>query len=318
MFITNEEKIRDLAGIVKTLTVKPDFIEMLVPKINAGEDKRILAYLVIVTICHQTQGAEGISRDGRKITGNPFLIDRISNWAETSEEILPGNFNNVDSKGLAEILSNSDAEHCVFREITRRLELLRATYKYFEKHSVEDLKELGRIPINEIYAHIKREFGTAFSTDPMMKKASYFIMLMHLSGIWKDIDMDGFIPMVDYHKQRLMLRTGMVRCTDEEAKRKLKNKEALGDDLELRKACSDAFRFLGKYSGKGMMELSHIDWIIGRNCCRVEPACTAECSYEKCNLGDFLDYQCHGRCPLETKCDKLTAFFEPNVDTDFY
>ncbi len=80
--------------------------------------------------------------------------------------------------------------------------------------------------------------------DPMKKKSTIFIKLLEQGGLIEVKDPENYLPMMDYHMQRVLLRMGCVEITDESLTRALKEKRILTSDTEIRSKCCDAIKII--------------------------------------------------------------------------
>ncbi len=67
---------------------------------------------------------------------------------------------------------------------------------------------------------------TAFDaySDPVEKKSFLFIMFAYRCGAWEIEDLEHLEVAIDYHIMRVALRSGMVRVTDPDLERILKER----------------------------------------------------------------------------------------------
>jgi len=269
--------------------------------------------------------------NGQELRGFNYLCERVSALArQNPEELDAENLANITAKRLQELLLGSGvAEHTTILDAERRARILRDIYSKVSPKLLEEMLEWDSFPLREIYAKIANNFGYAYSKDPFYKKASIFIQMMVLGGVWHIEDFNGFIPAVDYHKQRLLLRNCCVVPLPPNVQKLLREAELASPEIEyqLRGACVDAIRVIANYSTKNVMEASIMLWAIGRNCCtKHQPVCALEdvvCSRDSCDLSNYITNECLGECLLASICpaseaEALRAYKEPNIATEFY
>jgi hypothetical protein len=78
---------------------------------------------------------------------------------------------------------------------------------------------------------------------------------------------------MDYHMQRIMLRTACISIENTDLQYALKNRKRLNDDFEIRKACIEAMKIISDESGKSVFKMNDIFYTLGRSCCNNEPLC---------------------------------------------
>ena len=157
-----------------------------------------------------------------------------------------------------------------------------------------------------------------------------FAILTKLWGLWEATDPEEMTVGVDYHLQRIALRSGMVVILDEGLLSKLRLRRFVSEEEHqaIRYACLEAYRLVGEYSGFSQLEVDQLFWHLGRSCCHQdhEPACgpRAPCSWrDGCSLMEASDYSCPGSCPLDGVCRAsldlgMAKLMEPKVITFYY
>ena len=317
---------------MSNLELAKDFHKHLTPQIPTEEPtKRILAYLFVSSICHQLQSLKGRGMNGQELRGFNYLCERVSALAKQNpKELDAENLANITAKRLqALLLGEGVGEHTTIHDAEGRARILRDIYSRVSPELLEEMLEWDRFPIREIYAKIASNLGYAFSRDPFYKKASIFIQMMVLGGVWHIENLDDFIPTVDYHKQRLLLRNCCVVPIAQKVQKTLREAEPASPEIEyrLRGACVDAIRIIANNSTKSVMEASIMLWAIGRNCCtKHQPACALEdvvCSRDFCDLPNYIANGCLEECLLVSVCpaseaEALRAYKEPNILTELY
>ena len=163
----------------------------------------------------------------------------------------------------------------------------------------------------------------AFS-DPLLKKSTIFIQLAIGANLFKMKDPESIEPVIDYHKQRLLLRTGCVEVLDKKLKILLQNKEKMDSDKEVREASVEAVRLIGKIADKDFFEIDEILWSLGRSCCQKKMLCVdGTCNKNPCTFSSFMDIPSHDACIFEGVCrgyknGNYRKYWEPQVDTHYY
>lgn len=139
-----------------------------------------------------------------------------------------------------------------------------------------------------------------YKEDPLLKKLNMLIMILQ-NRPEKFLPREDIPPIVDYHIQRLSLRTGIVRIKSPRLEKKINERLFVtsSEERAIRKAVYDALVLLKKSASVGTNE---IDWLFfsGRKYCpeMQKPHC--------------------GGCILSGYCAKLTGLFQPVFRTTYY
>lgn len=160
--------------------------------------------------------------------------------------------------------------------------------------------------------------------DPQRKKSSFLFKLLHDAGLFYAEDEVSFVPIVDYHMQRVLLRLGCVEVLDKSLDLSLRNWLPLKSDLPVRRACNDAFKIIAAASGKKIWAMNDVFWPLGRSCCNQTTLCSDhKCSKNPCTFEQMIELENHEQCFFSEVClayQKGTpkAYYEPNVTTHYY
>ena len=291
---------------------------------------RVLFFFSVIN--YDTRGLEGLVK-GELVRGSNFLLRKLLELAEKDPGILdPSGLAHLD---LAEFMSwfGPPGKAAVPRRPAERVILLRdaATklLKYYDG-SVSALLEAceGRVGgpggLRERLSVFK-----AFD-DPLAKKTMVFAILAKLEGLWEPVDPENITIGVDYHLQRVALRSGMVVVLDKGLLSKLLCRRFVSAEEHhaIRSACLEAYKLVGELSGLSQLEVDQLFWHLGRSCCHYkhEPVCgpRTPCAYRiRCSLVKATDYACPGACPLDGVCraslePEMTRLMEPKVITYYY
>jgi len=296
-----------------------------------GRELALNVLFFFMAINHDTRGLAGVVC-GRYHRGSDFLFQLMLKLAEEDPCLLePASLKELT---LDEFLSwfSKFGEGSLPRRPAERVELLReAATKLLEQYGgeVSTLLEAcgGRLAgpggLRERLAAFR-----AFS-DPLAKKTMVFAILARLEGLWEPVDPENITVGVDYHLQRVALRTGMVEVRDPRLREKLVMRRFVSssEHRAIRSACLMAFSLLSEFSKLSQLELDQIFWHIGRNCCQVRSPCCAQegpCwKPTECTLIKATNYECRGYCPLDGACrgsmdPEFLKLAEPKVITYYY
>ncbi len=164
---------------------------------------------------------------------------------------------------------------------------------------------------------------TAFS-DPLRKKITFFLKLASDAGLIRIKDPENLIPIMDYHMQRVLLRTGCVEILDDDLKKKITIRSPLSTDEVIRSGCIDAMKLISLFSGHAASNLNDYFWPLGRSCCNETQLCQIRtCTKNPCSLMTMLTLSSHDECLLEESCKGAVnvdyrSLWEPEVKTHYY
>jgi len=143
---------------------------------------------------------------------------------------------------------------------------------------------------------------SGYREDPLRKKAALLMVIMkNRPEGFLEVDEADLVPIVDYHIQRLFLRTGMVEVLAPEVRARLAARRFLeaAEEAAVRQAVFDAFEELAARSGKDIASLDFFFFSFRKRC---DEVARPECD----------------RCRLHQACRQRTDLFQPVFRTTFY
>lgn len=114
---------------------------------------------------------------------------------------------------------------------------------------------------------------SAFTGDPLEKKARVLAHDIHREHILNFADPQHLRPAVEYHLIRLYLRTGRVYPTHQDVRRQLVGKTRPTRDRlvkVLRQTVDEAMRSTAFYAGLDVATLNYVEWQLARSQCVAE------------------------------------------------
>jgi len=327
----NISQIEGITERLKNIKIKDSYKNREFITFDSRRDKKIIAYLFCAAICHQTQNL--INRD-KNLIGWNYLEYVFSSLAKSNSKLLDIEY--INNKTTDELIiefqklfpESKDNSQCTLDNLPERIGLLKNIGEVLQERynsQIEELLSKSEMRLfnngNGLY-ELLNDFE-AFQ-DPLKKKSTLFIKLLFQSGIICILDSENFEPLMDYHMQRLLLRTASIDVLDNKLEKMLKNKELLNSDLEVREKCVDAIRLISKLSGISILDLDDIFWAIGRSCCNNKILCRdRQCSKNPCTLTLVLYLETHDHCIFEEVClgslnINYQEFWEPKVKTYYY
>ncbi len=144
------------------------------------------------------------------------------------------------------------------------------------------------------------------------------------AGLLNIHDSENFIPIMDYHMQRVLLRMGCVEITDKILRDKISSREPMQTDEPIRSACIGAFRLIAAGSGHPVIKLNDFFWSLGRSCCNENLLCqTGRCEKNPCTFEQIVELGDHHYCMFEGICTgsknkSYRNLWQPVVQTHYY
>ena len=284
-----------------------------------------------VAICHQTYN---LYHPVYQLYGWDYLENVFIDLAKRKSGLIDPEFivNNSTEK-IRELLSREFShdrtpENCTLDRLDERISIMKEISNHvmtnfggnFEKWigSFENLL----VNFKEGFYEKMKELET-FS-DPLQKKLTFLLKLLEEASLIKIKDPENFIPIMDYHMQRVMLRMGCVEIADKFLKSRIMAREPLSGDMGIRDACVDAFRYIAEKSGHPVTKLNDFFWSLGRSCCHEKTLCrSGTCEKTPCTFETIIHLESHNNCPFQAGCkaftlDEYLALWQPVVETHFY
>lgn len=329
--VVNEAQCVRVAEIIKKLSPEPGFYQRKYLTLKAPEEVRFRMHFFAVAICHHTYTLHHPHLD---LWGWDFIEHVFVRMAQQQAQIIdPAYLANVSPADVAGELAwwfshDERHEHCSLDRLDERAALMIDAAKLLVQEfdgNVQTLFERsGGKLFNDksgVYEALPR--FEAFS-DPLQKKSTFLIKLLMDAGMIEIYDARNFIPIMDYHMQRVLLRTGCVEVTDRELRKKLLNHDHLPTDEPVRSRCIDAFRIIADVSGKPVTRMNDYFWSLGRSCCNNTTLCHDHfCEKKPCTLSQIIQLGAHRHCVFVAVCpgakyEKYRQLWQPVVTTHFY
>jgi hypothetical protein len=299
----------------------------------SNDYERNLEYSFFLSaVIFDTRGLDG-TINGEELFGSDyFFAATTKRFKEDPEFFTPERMLRITTEGLNAVFSpDGKPENTLIRRSEERVEILRdCAKKLLDKYngSVSRLLQLteGYLTRPEkpgLFDLLKKFKGYK---DPHFKKGFVLLMIYDKYNLFKIKDTENLFVPVDYHLQRVALRSGIIKVVDRNLEKKLKNREAVDekDEFEIRDYVKRSYKIIERFSGIETFDLTQIFWNLGRSCCHYsyDPRCD-ECPRTHCSFEQQLDYKCEGRCPIANACKagcetEMRKLFEPTVETTYY
>ncbi len=327
----NKEQCKKIGNIVKNYKFRPSFYKREFITFEVDKETKARAYFYAVAICHQTHTL--INRK-LNLKGWDYLSYVFINLAKDNSDLLnPKYLSSLTIKELSSRLKilfseDDDPENCTLDRLSERADFLIQTAKIIREEYDNKITDLLKLSSGFLFNEGKGlyellEKFPAYS-DKLRKKSTVFIKFLEDSGLIKIKDPENFIPVMDYHIQRVMLRTGCVEIIDSSLQKKLLNKEKIESDEEIRGFCVEAIKIISKVSGFKVTMLDDFFWSLGRSCCREKILCyKGECDKNPCTFETFISLSSHNKCIFEKVCkgsvdEEYRKYWQPIVETHYY
>jgi len=329
MITVNKEQSKKIGEIVKTLKFRPSFYER--DFILADSPLKMAMHFYAVGICHQTYH---LANPKLNLYGWDFLeygfLDILKNAPHLleTEELIKLSQQELIEQIKPFFAEDNNPEKCTLDTLEERTHLWLDMAKVLHKHFDGKIENLFLQSDWEETQNAESLYKTlrlfeAYS-DPLQKKSGVFLKLIADAGLVNLDKLTNIIPIMDYHMQRVLLRTGCIEVNDEELKSKLQNRQAIDDDEPIRVACIEAMDIIAETSAYHAFKMNDVFYTLGRSCCNEATLCrTHVCEKTPCTLTRAVVLESHEHCIFQTVCkgatdDNYHQFWQPQVQTHFY
>lgn len=327
----NMQQLNKVAESISSIGISDEHANRPFIVFESTKELKTKAYLFCSAICHQTHS---LRNESKNLIGWNYLEYVFEHLAKKNSPLLDIDYicespsDKLEKEYAQEFpLSDSDTQSSLDK-ISERVELIKDIAQYIKKAGYESVLDMFNQSEGKLIGHDSGLYSQlskmrAFK-DPLRKKSTLFIKLMNQSGLIQVKDPENIEALMDYHMQRLLLRTGCVEVNDPSLMMQLKNKEHLLSDEEIRRTCVQAIKRIGFESKKSVLELDDLFWAIGRSCCNEKILCVdMVCNKTPCTLTMVSDITNHKTCVFDGQCKGSTHqeyrdYWEPMVATDFY
>lgn len=320
-----------VAAKLREMPVRLEFRERPFLKPDLEIETRLAMLFYAVAICHQTRN---LKSDRHRLYGweyiekvfpdlafrNSYLIDPIA--------IADTNIDKLATDLAAAFSDDGNPDLTTLDRIGERVMLMNDTSQLVNSLSGGSFGKLldttEGLLINEGKGFYELLEKSVSFGDPFRKKSSFLAKLLFDSGLFVIRDSENFIPIMDYHMQRVLLRIGCVEITDNELKTALTNRLPLSSDEPVKTACIAAIKLISTYSGIALWQMNDYFWTLGRSCCNETTLCTdGICSKQPCSFESVISIPDHLHCSFEYICrgfrdQKIRSLWEPMVETHYY
>lgn len=322
----NINQSESISRMIKSLQFKSEFLKRKFISIPLEDQIKLSMYYYAVGICHQTYH---LANPKLNLYGWDFLEYGFLQLAKEKPELLDAKFvANTPSRELIKLVKpffaeDNKAEKCTLDRLDERMRLWKDMAAFILQNTDSVLSFIQSSENKADYFYRKLQLTEAYS-DPMQKKSSFLMKLLEDAGFADFSQSENIIPIMDYHMQRVLMRTGCVEIQDQNLYNQLVNREELTDDSEIRNACIASMKIIAEESGLSVLKMNDVFYTMGRSCCNQNPICiTPSCEKDPCTLSLAVDIPEKHHCIFENVCSgardlKYRQLWQPIVETHYY
>lgn len=327
MIQVNREQCQKIGALLKPIHFRASFYQRPYIFFPLDPETRARIFLFSLAICHQTHT---LWSEKKNLKGWELLEEVYLNLAKERSPLIDIKLlSTMTVPALVEQLKpifsdDGIPERCTLDRLEERARFIIDIAQHVQEKYDGQLMQMlmqGNGRVDQLYQLLNQFEACA---DPMKKKSTCFIKFCLEAGILEVKDPEHLIPIMDYHMQRVLLRSGCVEILDEKLKQELWDRQILASDQEIRQACVDAIRLLAEHSGHPVLQMNDFLWPLGRSCCAEKPLCVeGACSKKPCTFNQVAELPEHKQCVFAGTCKgSLSAdyrkFWQPIVETNYY
>lgn len=329
MITVNKEQSKKIGSIVEKLKFKPSFYER--DFIQIDSPLKMAMHFYAVGICHQTYV---LANPKLNLYGWDFMeygfLDILKNKTHLfdTEYLIQLNQEQLIEEIKPFFAEDNNPEKCTLDTLNERADLWLDMAKVLKTHfegKIENLFLQSNWE-NDQNAEVLYQSLKLFEaySDPLQKKSGVFLKLISDAGLLNFSKLKNVFPIMDYHMQRVLLRTACVEINDKALKEKLQKRLPIEDDEPLRLACIEAMNIISQVAKYHPFKMNDIFYTLGRSCCNEDTLCRAGvCEKSPCTFTRAVFIEDHQHCIFENVCKAATdddyhQFWQPQIKTHFY
>ncbi len=332
MVSLNKDQCLKVARHLKKFKIRQSFYDREFLNFNAPEETRLRTYFYSVAICHQTHKLYNrkLNLWGWEYIEHMFIQLGKSNSPFLQRGIVCSmSFSNLCNR-LASLFSDDcNPLNTTLDRIGERASFLAEADYFIENKYNGSIKNLISSSKNTLISKNNNGLYEQLSnfkaySDPLKKKSTFLIKLLGDAGLIKVKDPENFVPIMDYHMQRVLLRLGCVDVLSQRLASNLRRRKRVTTDTKVRTACIEALRIIAADSGMSIVRLNDFFWSLGRSCCHNDLLCqVGQCEKDPCTFSQIVVHDPHDICALDAVCigkenEKYRQLWQPIVETHYY
>lgn len=327
----NKTRCAEVATIIKPLKLKQEFYNREYLTLDVDEETKFRMNFFAVAICHQTHKLYHPKFD---IYGWDFLEYGFVNLAKNKAQVLDPKFlDTADistiSRELAKAFTHTkNILDCSLDNLDERAQLMKDAANVLLRDFNGKVSQLFQDADNHLqnndHGLYKLFLRFEAFVDPQQKKTTFLIKLLEESNLITIKDPENFIPIMDYHMQRVLLRLGCVEILDQNLRTNILEQMVLDSDEPIRTYCIEAFKLIAKHSGHPITKMNDFFWSMGRSCCHITTLCHDRvCEKSPCTFDEIVELDDHSTCIFQSVCpgakdENYRKLWQPIVKTHFY
>ncbi len=325
----NEEQCRTLGRVLAGYSFRDDFYQRPFLSLPFSPEEKARMYFFSVGICHQTWT---LAHPAANLYGWDYLEDgfirifKEGSWLADPNRISLASVQTIADDLASHFIPEPEKGSTLDRieeRATLYLDMARKLVQYYNGKML-DLLVLshGRVGCDRGFYRLLSVFE-AYS-DPLYKKTSFLLKLLTDAGLFPVNDPENLIPVMDYHMQRVLLRSGAVEVQDASLREALVKRRELPSDRLIREACINASKLVAASAGRGVLQMNDVLYMLGRSCCFEQPLCSSgRCAKRPCSLTRTLPLENHHSCIFSEVCigallPEYRQLWNPVVRTHYY
>jgi len=329
--LVNRNVCEETGLLIKGMSLRKAFYQRGFLTAKAPLEIKLRAFFYSTAICHQTYT---LKNEGLGLFGWDYLEYVFTHLMETQDEfllpgaMLPANIREISCKLASLFAPDNLPKLTTLDRLEERVLFLINLDAFMDIHFGSQLVNLMKAANGKLLNNGQGFYEILPATlafgDPMKKKITFLLKLLEEAGMVEISDKENFVPIMDYHMQRALLRMGCVEITNPELHAKLTNHEMLDSDEEIRGACIEAFKIVSEVSLHPVTKLNDFFWSLGRSCCNTKPLCQVhQCEKNPCTFYQIVDLPEHSECAFISTCKGFAngsyrSLWQPVVDTHYY
>lgn len=327
----NREQCLRIAEVIGQQKPHDDFYKRAYLSFEADAETKFRMHFFAVAICHHTYS---LHHPGLNLWGWDFIEHVFLKMAKVNAPLLdPAVINNLSVNEIISQLKkwfshDDNPDHCSLDRLDERAGLMIDAASFLVSNNNGKVAEVFNLSEGFLLNAGKGLYEIlpkmeAFS-DPQQKKTTFLIKLLMDANLIKINDPENFIPIMDYHMQRVLMRTGCVEISDPLLRRKLLDRDPLPTDEPVRGICIEAFRLIAEASAQPVTRMNDYFWSLGRSCCNNSTLCHDHfCEKTPCTLAQIIQLSPHDRCIFDEICpgarsETYRNLWQPVVQTHYY
>lgn len=324
-------KCSEVAGIISQLKLRPEFYGREYLQIDVDKETRFRMHFFAVAICHHTYR---LHHPGLNLFGWDFLEHVFTRLAKNNSPLLntallaEANTTEIKQRLCEAFAHGPYPQNCTLDRLDERAGLMKETALLLnEKYDGSVISFFDRSDgqlegdKDSIYPALA---GFEAYADPHRKKSTFLVKLLLEAGLIQIHDPENFVPIMDYHMQRVLLRLGCIEILDPELKNNLIKRKPMNSDEPVRGACIEAFRVIAHESGHPVIKMNDFFWSLGRSCCNETMLCQdGVCEKNPCTFEQIVQLKSHQNCVFDPLCKgarnrSYRKLWQPMVETHYY